>query len=606
MPPPVALLRCALALLLLDLGVLSPSTEEEGEPPAREEEEEELPTVVVAILARNAQHSLPHYLGALDRLDYPAERIFIWCTTDHNVDNTTRMLQEWLSAVENRYRSIVWKSVEEPRSYPNELGPKHWTEARFEQMMRLKQEALAFARSQKADYILFADTDSILTNNQTLKFLIAQNKSVVAPMMDSQTYYSNFWCGITPQGYYRRTADYFPTKNRQRLGCFALPMIFATFLIDLRKNNTASLAFYPPHPTYAWPFDDINVFAYSCQVAGAEMFLCNQERFGYINVPMGSRQTLEEEEIQFVHLVLEAIVDGPPMARSRHLYVPPKHPTKIGFDEVFLINLARRADRRRRMLESLSELEIAPLVVDAVDGRSLNSSSIKKLGINLLQGYYDPFSGRTLTKGEVGCFLSHHRVWKEIVERGLEKSLVLEDDIRFEAYFKRRLLKLMDELERTQLDWELIYLSRKQVNEKEEAVAEIPNLVVPEYSYWTLAYVLSRRGAQKLIEARPLSKILPVDEFLPIMYNKHPNEDYKKYFSSRDLQAFSIRPYLAYPSHYAGDAEWMSDTEFSTIWDDDSQKTTWSGSQKTLKDPRGMAHGGPISHSFPTASRDEL
>uniref|UniRef100_A0A8C5RSW7 Cerebral endothelial cell adhesion molecule n=1 Tax=Laticauda laticaudata TaxID=8630 RepID=A0A8C5RSW7_LATLA len=592
-PPPRPLLFLLLLLLL-------------REPPAREEEEEELPTVVVAILARNAQHSLPHYLGALDRLDYPAERIFIWCTTDHNVDNTTRMLQEWLSAVENRYRSIVWKSVEEPRSYPNELGPKHWTEARFEQMMRLKQEALAFARSQKADYILFADTDSILTNNQTLKFLIAQNKSVVAPMMDSQTYYSNFWCGITPQGYYRRTADYFPTKNRQRLGCFALPMIFATFLIDLRKNNTASLAFYPPHPTYAWPFDDINVFAYSCQVAGAEMFLCNQERFGYINVPMGSRQTLEEEEIQFVHLVLEAIVDGPPMARSRHLYVPPKHPTKIGFDEVFLINLARRADRRRRMLESLSELEIAPLVVDAVDGRSLNSSSIKKLGINLLQGYYDPFSGRTLTKGEVGCFLSHHRVWKEIVERGLEKSLVLEDDIRFEAYFKRRLLKLMDELERTQLDWELIYLSRKQVNEKEEAVAEIPNLVVPEYSYWTLAYVLSRRGAQKLIEARPLSKILPVDEFLPIMYNKHPNEDYKKYFSSRDLQAFSIRPYLAYPSHYAGDAEWMSDTEFSTIWDDDSQKTTWSGSQKTLKDPRGMAHGGPISHSFPTASRDEL
>ncbi|XP_026568361.1 inactive glycosyltransferase 25 family member 3 [Pseudonaja textilis] len=176
------------------------------------------------------------------------------------------MLQEWLGAVENRYRSIVWKSVEEPRSYPNELGPKHWTEARFEQMMRLKQEALAFARSQKADYILFADTDSILTNNQTLKFLIAQNKSVVAPMMDSQTYYSNFWCGITPQGYYRRTVDYFPTKNRQRLGCFALPMVFATFLIDLRKNNTASLAFYPPHPTYAWPFDDINVFAYSCQV----------------------------------------------------------------------------------------------------------------------------------------------------------------------------------------------------------------------------------------------------------------------------------------------------------------------------------------------------
>lgn len=45
----------------------------------------------------------------------------------------------------------------------------------------------------------FADTDNILTNNQTLRLLIEKRLPVVAPMLDSQTYYSNFWCGITPQ-----------------------------------------------------------------------------------------------------------------------------------------------------------------------------------------------------------------------------------------------------------------------------------------------------------------------------------------------------------------------------------------------------------------------
>lgn len=70
------------------------------------------------------------------------------------------------------------------------------------------------------------------------------------------------------QGYYRRTADYFPTKNRQRIGCFVVPMVYAAFLIDLRKGDTTSLAFYPPHPDYSWPFDDIIVFAYSCYSAG--------------------------------------------------------------------------------------------------------------------------------------------------------------------------------------------------------------------------------------------------------------------------------------------------------------------------------------------------
>lgn len=49
---------------------------------------------------------------------------------------------------------------------------------------------------------------------------------------------------------------------------------------------------------------------------------------------------------------------------------------------------------------------------------TLNSSDIKVLGVDLLPGYYDPFSGRTLTKGEVGCFLSHYNVWKEVWGRG--------------------------------------------------------------------------------------------------------------------------------------------------------------------------------------------
>lgn len=73
-----------------------------------------------------------------------------------------------------------------------------------------------------------------------------------------------------PQGYYRRTAEYFPTKNRQRRGCFRVPMVHSTFLVSLRAEGAAQLAFYPPHPNYTWPFDDIIVFAYACQAAGKD------------------------------------------------------------------------------------------------------------------------------------------------------------------------------------------------------------------------------------------------------------------------------------------------------------------------------------------------
>lgn len=46
--------------------------------------------------------------------------------------------------------------------------------------------------------------------------------------------------------------------------------------------------------------------------------------------------------------------------------------------------------------------------------RTLNSSILKRLGVDLLPGYQDPYSGRTLTKGEVGCFLSHYSIWEEV------------------------------------------------------------------------------------------------------------------------------------------------------------------------------------------------
>lgn len=68
------------------------------------------------------------------------------------------------------------------------------------------------------------------------------------------------------------------------------------------------------------------------------------------------------------------------------------------------------------------------------------------------------------------------------------------------------------------------YIGRKrmQVEHPEKSVPHVRNLVEADYSYWTLAYVISLQGAQKLLAAEPLSKMLPVDEFLPVMFNKHP------------------------------------------------------------------------------------
>lgn len=52
---------------------------------------------------------------------------------------------------------------------------------------------------------------------------------------------------------------------------------------------------------------------------------------------------------------------------------------------------------------------------------------------------------------------NHHFLLNfQVVERGLEKSVVFEDDLRFEIFFKRRLMNLMYDLEEEGLDWDLM------------------------------------------------------------------------------------------------------------------------------------------------------
>ncbi len=48
-----------------------------------------------------------------------------------------------------------------------------------------------------------------------------------------------------------------------------------------------------------------------------------------------------------------------------------------------------------------------------------------------------------------------------------------------------------------------------QVDHPEKAVPNVHNLVEADYSYWTLGYMISLQGAQKLLKAEPLLPFSP-------------------------------------------------------------------------------------------------
>ena len=166
--------------------------------------------------------------------------------------------------------------------------------------------------------------------------------------------------------------------------------------------------------------------------------------------------------------------------------------SKLGFDEIFMVNLERRPDRYERMKYNFDQLGIDHKWVPAMDGRKITEEFLAEAGIKMLPEFSEPYHGRALTYGEIGCFLSHYRLWQQIVEEELDLVLIFEDDIKFEPYFISKLEYLKSELFDLEGSWDLVFLGRKILHNSEEPWLEgSEQLVKVDYTYWTLSYLLT-------------------------------------------------------------------------------------------------------------------
>lgn len=274
-----------------------------------------------------------------------------------------------------------------------------------------------------------------------------------------------------------------------------------------------------------------------------------------------------------------------------------------------MINLERRTERREKMENNFEIMGLDVQNFPAVDGKNLNHEVLKVKGIKLLPEYVDPYHKRPMTMGEVGCFLSHYSIWERMVEQNLAEVLILEDDIKFEPYFKERATFILNQA-REFKNWDLIYFGRKRLQDSyEELLPGSEVLAKVGYSYWTLGYLISLEGAKKLLDAKPLQKLVPVDEFLPIMFNQHPNDTWKEKFPNRNLVAWSSVPLILFPTHYTGEDGYISDTEDSVqikLTDDLISKGDKNEFDEMISAEESQSFLKSTIHGIKEHSRDEL
>ncbi|CAB3226126.1 unnamed protein product [Arctia plantaginis] len=469
-----------------------------------------LPTVGISVLVRNKAHTLPYFLTSLYNLEYPKDRLYLWFYSDFNEDNSIEIIEKWVEKHSLEYKRLYVITNSSSGSLHNdEAKCVQWTPQHFTHVINLREKALEFARQMWADYIFMIDADVFLTNPLTLRNLLLKEMDIVAPMLISDGLYSNFWCGMTEKFYYKRTDDYKPIQSREKVGCFSVPMVHTAVLINM-KTLASDLLTYDPKkiPGYNGPQDDIIAFAVNAKENGMELMICNEELYGFILIPLEENDELKMDYEQLLNLKLLAISRGRPLPLESYMEADMQYPKpwKFGCNEIYMINLERRTERRKLMEMSFKELGMDVTHFSAVDGKRLDMKNLKERSITLMPNYEDPYHKRPMKAGEVGCFLSHYYIWETIVEEQIPITLILEDDIQFVPYFRNRFLQLLREIE--ELDWDLVYIGRKiLMDDKEEFVTA--HTTKPLYSYWTLGYLISERGARKLLDTKAVGQHAP-------------------------------------------------------------------------------------------------
>ena len=133
----------------------------------------------------------------------------------------------------------------------------------------------------------------------------------------------------------------------------------------------------------------------------------------------------------------------------------------------YVINLARSLDRREHITAELKKTSLDYEFITAVDGLDLDLND---------PAIVDPFffTQVELVAGTAGAALSHQSAYQKIIAAGLDKALVLEDDIELPADLDSLADAVADQLVGAEVAL-LSYAGREPCKMSREGAVKLPS-----------------------------------------------------------------------------------------------------------------------------------
>ncbi|ENM5756283.1 glycosyltransferase family 25 protein [Vibrio mimicus] len=176
---------------------------------------------------------------------------------------------------------------------------------------------------------------------------------------------------------------------------------------------------------------------------------------------------------------------------------------KIGIYVVSLLDSSRRIN----IINQFEKLNINFEFVDAVNGRLLPQAIVDSVNNKDVQSRYR----RKIGLGEIGCALSHQKIYQAIAESSVDYAIIFEDDIQLSdnisaviEYFKSTAVSLGDKnlyilggQEGLSSQDLLVRSVKEQINVSND-VSFVKLNDSAKYIYRTCSYVVSRDLAKEL------------------------------------------------------------------------------------------------------------
>lgn len=185
--------------------------------------------------------------------------------------------------------------------------------------------------------------------------------------------------------------------NREQIGCFKVIGVQECYLIDLYDKAVDQL--FKTDDFFVGTNND-DELSYKSRYFDIIMYVCNRVEFGLI--PDKTKSVSNDPYENFIHLRMEYLLKGPNKTYNQPLKTTQfldkaqskKRKTKLGFDQIYVINLQRRNDRRERIEAALNDLNLSFNMTKAVDSKLINEEYLKSLNISVIPNYLDPYHDR--------------------------------------------------------------------------------------------------------------------------------------------------------------------------------------------------------------------